>query len=555
MKFTTQDYDLDQYLLIASVGRQYLRVLVRYDQPFEPATVALRREFLQKYLRERRCRRERQEKVARRTDHLALTGLGADPSERTAAAPDIEASDTQSRSVSQGGGPFLHWDNAAWDRPVRLLDAIKRWSPQLGRRLDELTGPEYWKWRSSDDIGQAAQERQRARTMYDDHPTSAAMFERKGGGADITAEVMPDTDEAADAEIPGSLRDDLVRLLREWDRWEDKDRVVYATELAGRLVIEKTRQGQPYSLKYATPPSPGDLSADSTPIGGTRHDALRSYDLDLRASTIRNRGGKWLPVRVIGGIEVKAEGLRLARVARQEQEAAASTAWAALRSGKMQERPLFGYDDVADALACKSGSLEIDAAERERILHDLDDWTRRGEFNESDVVILTDEPPYFTPLRPLPPLRPGEVEIPIAPDRRMLRRGASRRYIENSPLDGAARVMREWFPAATRIQSPINLESGPAEHVCEAPEPGKVAPNSRPLTGGAKTAALEGWVCETWASDYSKLPGRDALLSLAREKPEFAKVTQNDVRDIRCKYATQESKRGGALPHRANMVK
>ena len=119
------------------------------------------------------------------------------------------------------------------------------------------------------------------------------------------------------------------------------------------------------------------------------------------------------------------------------------------------------------------------------------------------------------------------------------------------------RSMREWFPAATRIQSPINLESGPAEHVCEAPEPGKVAPNSRPLTGGAKTAALEGWVCETWGSDYSKLPGRDALLSLAREKPEFAKVTQNDVRDIRCKYATQESKplqRQGPLASTAHRV-
>jgi hypothetical protein len=97
-------------------------------------------------------------------------------------------------------------------------------------------------------------------------------------------------------------------------RWDDKDRVVHATALAGRLVIEKTRQGQPYSLKYAPPASPGDLSADYLPVGEARHDALGPYDLDLRASTIRNRGGSWLPARVVSGIEAEAEYLRLARV-------------------------------------------------------------------------------------------------------------------------------------------------------------------------------------------------------------------------------------------------
>jgi hypothetical protein len=70
-------------------------------------------------------------------------------------------------ATQHDGGPFPHWDNTARDRPVRLLDAIKLWSPQFGQALDELAGPEYWKWRSADDIAQAAQQRQRARMMYD----------------------------------------------------------------------------------------------------------------------------------------------------------------------------------------------------------------------------------------------------------------------------------------------------------------------------------------------------------------------------------------------------
>jgi hypothetical protein len=141
---------------------------------------------------------------------------------------------------------------------------------------------------------------------------------------------------------------------------------------------------------------------------------------------------------------------RKARLARHAEDAAKKAAWAAQSDKPMRERQFFGFGEIADRLARKPGSLEIDTAERERILHDLDGWIRRGEFDltgDSDVVILIGEPPYLTPLGPLLPLRPGEVEIPIDPDLRMLRRGACRRYIEaNSSLTNAASTLQAWLP-------------------------------------------------------------------------------------------------------------
>ena len=106
----------------------------------------------------------------------------------------------------------------------------------------------------------------------------------------------------------------------------------------------------------------------------------------------------------------------------------------------------------------------------------------------------------------------------------------------------------------------IKLDRGAWERtwreLAEAPEPGNQhPPTPPPLTGRPKAVALEGWVRETWGSNYSKLPSRDILLKLAREKPEFAKVTQPDVRDIRRSYATKEGKRGGARLRRVNLVK
>jgi hypothetical protein len=253
-------------------------------------------------------------------------------------------------------------------------------------------------------------------------------------------------------------------------RWDDKDRVVHATALAGRLVIEKTRQGPPYSLKYAPPASPGDLSADYLPVGEARHDALGPYDLDLRASTIRNRGGSWLPARVVSGIEAEAEYLRLARVAREAHDAAAAAAWAAESHKPEVQRQYFGFDEIANALARRPGRLEVDSAEHQRILHDLVDWVRRGKSGASDVVILSGDPPDFVPLSPLVPsevlvtrdtlihrsggctLGPlANVHLATPSETLFLQCHAARQYLENSALEGALRVLKEWFPETVAI--------------------------------------------------------------------------------------------------------
>src|SRR6266700_8374985 len=105
----------------------------------------------------------------------------------------------------QGGGPFLNWDNPAWDHPVRLLEAIRLWLPAFARRLDQV------KWPSADEIPIVAQQRHRHRTLYD-HPTSEHPI----------TEAAPDSaDDLIDSDVPDALRGDVTRLLREWDRWDD----------------------------------------------------------------------------------------------------------------------------------------------------------------------------------------------------------------------------------------------------------------------------------------------------------------------------------------------
>jgi hypothetical protein len=80
IEFTAEGYDLDQYLLKASVGRHSLRALVRYDQPVEAAIAALRNDLLARYLQFRRHRRrQKQEEAARETEAAAPSRRGYPP--------------------------------------------------------------------------------------------------------------------------------------------------------------------------------------------------------------------------------------------------------------------------------------------------------------------------------------------------------------------------------------------------------------------------------------------------------------------------------------------
>jgi hypothetical protein len=73
----------------------------------------------------------------------------------------------------------------------------------------------------------------------------------------------------------------------------------------------------------------------------------------------------------------------------------------------------------------------------------------------------------------------------------------------------------------------------------------------RPLRGKELDDALDCWALDQWGESLEKLPGRDDLLRLAQQaRPEFSRVTQQDIRALRRRLAPDEIKRGGARTHR-----
>jgi hypothetical protein len=70
------------------------------------------------------------------------------------------------------------------------------------------------------------------------------------------------------------------------------------------------------------------------------------------------------------------------------------------------------------------------------------------------------------------------------------------------------------------------------------------------LHGKALDEALDKWAGDRWGNDLTKLPNRAGLLLLARTRPEFRNVSQQDIRTLRGRLAPDEIKRGGARMHR-----
>jgi hypothetical protein len=217
-------------------------------------------------------------------------------------------------AAAQGNGPFPDWDDPDWDHPVKLLDAIRLWSPALAHCLDQVQSA------SPDDIRAVA-----LRLKSYDHPTTvrtrrdrAKRQREQGPNTKVAWEASLDgLDAAADRALPEPLRDDWARLLQEWDQWADSERLVYAFELAANLIVEKTKPERPYVLEYAWPASDDDLSGDYRRVGEARHEGLGPHDFDIRRSSIRSPGGNWLPARILGGIGVEAKRMRTARLARE----------------------------------------------------------------------------------------------------------------------------------------------------------------------------------------------------------------------------------------------
>jgi hypothetical protein len=97
-----------------------------------------------------------------------------------------------------------------------------------------------------------------------------------------------------------------------------------------------------------------------------------------------------------------------------------------------------------------------------------------------------------------------------------------------------------------------------ARHESQETEEGRVEPlrksNERPLYGKELDEALDKWARGQWGEDMKMLPGRDALLLLARARSEFSKAGQQDIRGLRGRLAPDEIKRGGGGMHRRSKL-
>jgi hypothetical protein len=245
-------------------------------------------------------------------------------------------------------------------------------------------------------------------------------------------------------------------------------------------------------------------------------------------------------------------------LAREAQDAAAAAAWAAERQKPEGKRHYFGFDEIAIALARRPGRLEVDGAEHKRILRDLADWVRRGKFGAFDVALLGGDPADFVPLAPL---IPGEIlvtpytlirrrsAIPKGPfgiihmgtpsETLFLRARAARQYVENSTLDGAARLMREWFPEAVAPSPAPSVEPVPADmverksltHLESGPTP------TRPGTWRPKAsdAEVQKWYEGTYIPERQaadEQPSEDKDWTAAKLKFGH-KVRRDQIRSVR----------------------
>jgi hypothetical protein len=178
---------------------------------------------------------------------------------------------------------------------------------------------------------------------------------------------------------------------------------------------------------------------------------------------------------------------------------AANTKWLIETQKPLRDREQFQVGEIAQALARQHGRLEVDDLERQRIVIDLFEWITRGEFNETDVLMLSGQPELFAPFLPAyqaqveaaettkgqeklwhefrpcgadrPAIAlPGEGAAPTSLERALapvmyrlfvdinveaivLRRHAARRYLEGCALGGAQRVLRDWFVVETTAPS------------------------------------------------------------------------------------------------------
>lgn len=169
--------------------------------------------------------------------------------------------------------------------------------------------------------------------------------------------------------------------------------------------------------------------------------------------------------------------------AREEAWRAAQAQWQVEIQKPPRHREYFQVEEIAKALARQRGRLAVDDLECQRIVLDLFEWVTRGECDETDVLMLVGQPQLFKLF--LPGFRAARedaerkerkiwretrsfganrlaIELPhglagvlydgwldINMGAVVLRRAAVRLYLESCGLDGASRVLGEWFTTPT----------------------------------------------------------------------------------------------------------
>jgi hypothetical protein len=129
----------------------------------------------------------------------------------------------------------------------------------------------------------------------------------------------------------------------------------------------------------------------------------------------------------------------------------ANAFWRAEVMRPISDRQIFSFRQIALKLARLPGRLKVDQDEAYRVLHELIAWYERQEFAEDEVLVIVDDPPRFVPLKPRFDEMEREYRAECRPmlqfwqDAVMLTRAALKRYLERSTLEGAPRLLQEWF--------------------------------------------------------------------------------------------------------------
>jgi hypothetical protein len=209
-----------------------------------------------------------------------------------------------------------------------------------------------------------------------------------------------------------------------------------------------------------------------------------------------------------------------------EDDADAKALWQAEVHKPIRDRPIFKFGHIAAKLARLPGHMEWDQDEAYRILDDLMLCYARQEFADDEVLVLVADPAHFAPLKP----RLADVEeeyrvncsqiLFFWRDGVMLTRDALKRYLQRSTLEGAPRLLREWFLDDKSAAGAVT--DAAAYAVSAFPESSL---NRKPIS----RLNLEKHMRQI-GEGAGRIPAADPLLSeIRRAFPDYS-VTRRDVR-------------------------